>query len=134
MAKRRCFSVDLFENEKFLLLNDKSKVLYFGLLLHSDDDGVIINPTAIMRLLKKQKKYFDELLENGFVMRVDDVYFIKHWCLHNKIQPSKKTESLYQDVLSKLIINKSKEYELKTDILSALGGFSAEKRRTNIIE
>ena len=133
MAKRRCFCVDLFEDEKFLNLNDKSKVLYFGLVLHSDDEGVIINQTAVMRLLKKQKKYFDELIENGFVMRVDKMFVIKHWHLHNHIQPSKKTESMYQDVLSKLIVNKSKEYELKTDILSALGGFSAEKRRTNII-
>ena len=124
MAKRRCFSVDLFENEKFLLLNDKSKVLYFGLLLHSDDDGVIINPTAIMRLLKKQKKYFDELLENGFVMRVDDVYFIKHWCLHNKIQPSKKTPSLYQDELRKLYLNEALEYELKADIFEKKRIFS----------
>ena len=72
MAKRRCFCVDLFENEKFLMLNDKSKVLYFGLMLHSDDDGVIINPTAIMRLLKKQKKYFDELTEKLRKIGMDD--------------------------------------------------------------
>lgn len=116
MAKRRCFCVDLFENEKFLMLNDKSKVLYFGLVLHSDDEGAIINPTAIMRLLKKQKKFFDELIENGFVMRVDDVYFIKHWCIHNKIQPSKKTPSLYQDELRKLYLNQTGEYELKGDM------------------
>lgn len=131
MAKRRCFSVDLFEDEKFLNLNDKSKVLYFGLILHSDDEGVIINPTAVMRLLKKQKKYFDELIENGFVMRVDKMFVIKHWNLHNHIQPSKKTDSLYQNELSKLTINQSKEYELKTDIIKALGGFSADFRRTN---
>lgn len=112
MAKRRCFCVDLFENEKFLSLNDKTKVLYFGLILHSDDDGVIINPTSIMRMLKKQKKYFDELIENGFVLRVDDVFVIKHWNLHNHIQPSKKTPSLHQQELSKLIINQAKEYEL----------------------
>ena len=113
MAKRRCFSVDFFENEKFLKLNDKSKVLYFGLILHSDDDGAIINPTAIMRLLNKQKKYFEELLENGFVMRVDDVYFIKHWCVHNKIQPSKKLPSLHQKELEKLYLNKTGVYEMK---------------------
>ena len=123
MAKRRCFSVDLFENEKFLLLNDKSKVLYFGLLLHSDDDGVIINPTAIMRLLKKQKKYFDELVENGFVLRVDNVFFINHWCLHNKIQPSKKTPSLYQDELRKLILSQTGEYELKADMFRKKADF-----------
>ena len=107
MAKRRCFSVDFFENEKFLTLNDKSKVLYFGLLLHSDDDGVVINPTAIMRLLKKQKKYFDELVENDFVMRINDVFVIKHWNLHNKIQPSKKTPTLYQDEIKKLYLNQT---------------------------
>ena len=130
MAKRRCFSVDLFENEKFLLLNDKSKVLYFGLLLHSDDDGVIINPTAIMRLLKKQKKYFDELVENGFVIEVGDVFFIKHWCLHNKIQPSKKTPTLYQDELKKLWLNEALEYEIKEDVFRK----NADFLRTNIIK
>ena len=126
MAKRRCFSVDFFENEKFLMLNDKSKVLYFGLLLHSDDDGVVINPTAIMRLLKKQKKYFDELVENGFLMQVDDIFVIKHWNLHNKIQPSKKTPTLYQDEIKKLLLSQTGEYELKTEMFRKNCGFSAD--------
>lgn len=123
MAKRRCFSVDFFENEKFLMMNDKSKVLYFGLVLHSDDDGAIINPTAIMRLLKKQKKYFDELVENGFIMQINDVYFVKHWCLHNKIQPSKKTPTMYKDELAKLYVNQANEYELKTDLFRKKADF-----------
>ncbi|MBR2715434.1 MAG: hypothetical protein IKB73_04415 [Ruminococcus sp.] len=115
MAKRRCISIDIFENEKFLSLNDKSKVLYVGLLLHTDDDGVIVNPKIVMRVLKKNPKYFDELLENGFIMRVDDIYVIKHFNMHNKIQPSKKTPSLYQTQLSKLCINQRKEYEFSSE-------------------
>ncbi len=127
MAKRRCFSVDLFENENFLYLSDKAKVLYFGLTLHSDDEGVIINPTAVMRLLKISKRYLEELIENGFVMRVEGILVIKHWNLHNHIQPSKKTPSMYRDELAKLVVNSSNEYQLKSEIIRALGGFSADQ-------
>lgn len=126
MAKRRCISIDIYENEEFLSLNDKSKVLYIGFLLHSDDDGVIINPSVVMRLHNKNVKYFDELIEKGFVMRVDDIYVIKHWNQHNKIQPSKKTDSMYQSQLSKLRVNQCKEYELSADK-------NPERYRPNII-
>ncbi len=125
MAKRRCFSVDLFENEKFLNLNDKAKVLYFGFILHSDDEGVVINSTAVMRLLKITKRYLEELVENGFVMRVEGILVIRHWNLHNHIQPSKKTPSLYRDELSKLVLSPTNEYQLKSEIIRSLSRLSA---------
>ncbi len=110
MAKRRCINIELFENEKFLELSDKSKILYFGLMLHSDDEGFIINPMSTMRLLKKQKKYFDELIENGYIMQVDDVYVIKHWYAHNRIPPSKRLMTKYYKQHAKLKVNFSGEY------------------------
>lgn len=126
MAKKRCINVDFFESEKFVLLNDKSKVLYIGLLLHCDDDGFILNPKTVMRLHKKNIKYFNELVENGFILQVDDVFVITHWNVHNTIQPSKKIPTIYQKELMQLGMNFRKEYIKKAENFRKISGLSAD--------
>lgn len=113
MAKRRCFSVDVFEKDVFLNMSANSRILYVYFILHSDDDGVIINPQTVMRLIRARDKNLDELLEKGFVVCVDDVYVIKHWYMHNKVQPSRKIDSLYQEQLNSLYVDNSKVYQQK---------------------
>lgn len=126
MAKRRCISVDVYESEEFFELSDKAKVLYTHFILRSDDEGVIINPKTAMRLCNAKDEVMSELKEKGFVLKVEEIYVIKHWYAHNRIQPSKKIASLYSQELSLLIINEQKLYELS-------GGKNPEKVRTNII-
>ncbi len=116
MAKRRCISVDVVENERFYLLTDKAKILYVLLMLKSDDDGVVINPKAVMRMYDINERILKELIDSGFVLKVDEVYIITHWCVHNKIPPSKKTDSLYQKELSKLRLSQTGEYVLESCI------------------
>lgn len=113
MAKRRCFSIDLFNSENFLNLTNDAKALYLGLLLHADDDGVVINPRTVLRLMEIRSDVLDELYLNGFLIDVDGICIIKHWLFHNKIQPSRKVDSLYQAELSKLYVTQTKEYALK---------------------
>ena len=112
MAKRRCISVDFYESEEFLSLSDKAKVLYTGLILRSDDEGVVINHGISLRLLGLSSKYFDELIQKGFVLDIDGVFVIRHWYLHNKVQPTRIVHSLYQQELSKLYVSDRKTYEL----------------------
>lgn len=126
MAKRRCIAVDIYESEEFLNLSDKAKVLYTQFILKSDDEGVVINPKTAMRLCRAEEHHYNELLENGFLLEVERICVIRHWYAHNRIQPSKKTESIYQHELSTLIINEKRLYELD-------GGTKSNNIRTNII-
>ncbi len=117
MAKRRCFSVDVMESDSYYQLSDKAKILYVVFMLHSDDDGVVINPNAVMRMYEANRQMLTELVDSGFLLVVDDIYVITHWCIHNKIPPSKKTDSLYRDQLKKLTLSQTGEYMLTDYVL-----------------
>lgn len=110
MAKRRCFSIDLMESDKYLDLTLEAKALYVHLNLKSDDEGVIINPVSALRFLNTDRKFLDELIEKGFVLYYDGIYIIAHWHLHNQISPSKMNNSLYHNRLKKMMINDEKMY------------------------
>ena len=112
MAKRRCISVDVYENNDFIELSDGAKVLYTAFILHTDDDGFVINHRTVMRLMGATKEKLQELLDTGFVIDVGRVLVIKHWFIHNRIQPSRKVGTIYQEELSRLFVNDWNEYEL----------------------
>ena len=112
MAKRRCISVDVFENNDFIELSDSAKVLYTAFILHTDDDGFVINHRTVMRLMGATEEKLQELLDVGFVIDVGRVLVIKHWFIHNRIQPSRKVDTIYQEELSRLFVNEWNEYEL----------------------
>lgn len=112
MAKRRCFSIDVIESMAFRKLSKDAKNLYFGLIAHSDDEGVVINPSIPLCLFKIDDSAITELIENGFLLKLDDLLIIKHWYIHNKIYGVKKNESVYSDELSSLYINNRYEYEI----------------------
>ena len=120
MANRRCISKDFYESSDFAELSNISKVLYTQFILHSDDDGIIINPKVVMLISKAKQKHLDELLIKNFLIQIDDVLVVKHWFLHNKVQPTRKHDSIYQKELSKLWVNKHKEYEVFDDKLSTI--------------
>ena len=120
MANRRCISKDLYESSGFGELSPISKVLYTQFILHSDDDGVVINPKIVMLIAKAKQKHLDELLLKNFLIYIDGIFVVKHWFLHNKVQPARKHDSIYQKELSKLIVNKHKEYEVFDDKLSTI--------------
>jgi predicted dehydrogenase len=67
-----------------------------------------------------------ELIDSAFVLEVEGVYVVRHWYVHNQIQPSKKTPSFFQEELSVLTVNEKKLYAIS-------GGKNPEKVRTNII-
>jgi len=113
MAKRRCFSIDFYDSEDFLNLSNNAKALYLGLLLHADDEGVIINARTILRITGETERTLTELFSAGFLIDVDGVYIIKHWYLHNKVQPARMVSSLYQSQLEKLYVTQTKEYAFK---------------------
>lgn len=117
MAKRRCISIDFYDSEMFCQLPPSAKHLYTELILHSDDDGVIINPTTVLRICKTKRDVLELLVRHNLIIKIDGIYIIRHWYVHNNVQPSRKVDSIYADTLFKLRINERKEYEVYGDIL-----------------
>lgn len=115
MAKRRCISIDVYESERFLDLSDRAKVLYTQLILRGDDEGVVINPRTAMRLCGACEDSLQELTDAQLLLLVGEIMVVKHWYVHNKIPPSKRTESVYKNELSRLCINERNEYEFTGD-------------------
>ena len=116
MAKRRCIAIDVYQSDAFLNLSDKAKVLYIAFILNSDDDGFIINPKTVMRLYEAKENILSELIDNGYIIPIDSVLVIKHWKVHNKLQNSRRTDTIYQTALSKLCENELEEYEIKENL------------------
>lgn len=113
MAKRRCISRDVFESDAYHYLSHPAKTLYTAFILYSDDEGVVINTRTAMRMCECHESDLIELVDSGFLLNVGDIYVIKHWYVHNKVQPSRMTKSLYQDELARLYVTQTKEYELR---------------------
>ena len=69
MAKRRCISVDVFNNDVFLDFKNSTKVLYTYFILNADDDGFVINPKTVMRLCGANDNDLAVLIENNYIIR-----------------------------------------------------------------
>lgn len=112
MANRRCVTGDIYFSDEFLELSCVARVLYIGLMLDADDEGVVENYKKTMRILSCRKQALTELVESGYIMKLNGVYVVKDWHRHNIIPPSKKSPSMYADLLKCLIVNRKKQYEV----------------------
>lgn len=111
MAKRRCFSIDVIESIAYRKLSNEAKVLYFGLIAHADDEGVVINHNIALCIQGVEESALQELVDNCFIIKINELYIIKHWYMHNRIHPSKFTKSVYQSEISRLFVNERHEYD-----------------------
>ncbi len=88
----------------------EARVLYIGLMAQSDDEGVVINPSIALLITGVKESALEELKAENFLLKVNDIYVIKHWHRHNKISPSKTVRSIYSDTLELLYVNSRGEY------------------------
>lgn len=104
MAQRRMFSLKIIDSAKFLKMPISSQLLYFHLGLRADDDGVV-EAYNVLRLLGSAEDDLKILFSKGFiqVLNEDMVTFICDWTEHNKIRSDRKTDSIYKDLLLKML-------------------------------
>lgn len=100
MAKHRMLNVQLIESSKFYALSNGAQALYVHFNMHADDDG-IVDAHLLLRGIKGAKKYLDELIDSGYIVRfgVDNLLFIPDWCRHNRLRRDRKTDSEHLDEL-----------------------------------
>lgn len=60
-----------FETDKFLEMDLEVQALYFHLLVNSDDDGVVLNPKAITRMVGADEEMLENLIKDGYIENIE---------------------------------------------------------------
>lgn len=110
MAIRRMFSSRVTESTRFVKMPATSQNLYFHLGMKADDDGVV-EAYPVMCIIGASEDDLRVLVSKGFVtiLNEDMVAFLNDWLENNNIRKDRKTDSIYKELLLKVI----PEVELK---------------------
>ena len=95
----------IYDSERFLKMSVSARDLYTYLLLHADDDGVVEAGT-VLRLTKGADDDLNLLIYKNLVTMLDPenrVVYINDWLLHNTIRADRKTNSVYKNLLIKIL-------------------------------
>lgn len=87
MAKKRMFSSDVVDNDKYMDLPDSAHKLYFFLNLAADNEGFVNNKRAVMRKCNCTEDDLQELIKGDWVIQFETgVLVITHWRMHNTLK------------------------------------------------
>lgn len=104
MARRRMFSLKIVDSARFLKMPTSSQLLYFHLGMRADDDGVV-EGFNVLRMTGLNEDDLKILVAKGYVqiLNEDLVSFITDWREHNLIRADRKVDSIYKDLLLKVL-------------------------------
>lgn len=100
------FSRRITESARFIKMPPSTQNLYFHLGLNADDDGVVEGYNIMMQNNATEDD-LKLLVAKGFVTVLNDdlVTYINDWRENNKIRADRKVDSIYKDLLIKMIPN-----------------------------
>lgn len=111
MAKRRMFSVEVIETDRFCCLPPSSQMLYMHLNLNADDDGIVGNVNNLMRVFGAERKYYRLLVERGYLIEFESgVVAITDWRVHNRVRADRYVPTRYKEEFSRLTIGEDMRY------------------------
>lgn len=118
MANRRMISNSIVKSARFLKMPPTTQNLYFHLIMNADDDGVV-EAFPIMRMVGATEDDLKILMDKTFVylLNEDLVAYIDKWTEHNKVRAERKIDSLYKELLLRVVPNvEYRETRKKKDI------------------
>lgn len=141
MAKRRMFSTDIIDDDRFLDMPSSTRCLYYDLGMRADDDG-FISPRKVLRLTGATTDDLNVLIAKGYIIPFESgVIVIKDWKMNNYIQKDRYIETVFKKEKRLLLEDGNKSYVLenkariqnvyKLDTQVRLGKVSKDK--SNII-
>lgn len=100
------FSQRIVESARFLKMPPSTQALYFHLGIHADDDGVV-EGYNVMRQTGSTEDDLKILAAKGLitVLNADLVTYINDWKENNRIRSDRKVDSIYRDLLVKMLPN-----------------------------
>lgn len=98
------FSQRIVESARFLKMPPSTQCLYFHLGIHADDDGVV-EGYNVMKQTGSTEDDLKILAAKGLitVLNADLVTYINDWKENNRIRSDRKVDSIYRDLLVKML-------------------------------
>ena len=113
MADKRMFTNRIVSSDSFKEMPLSAQALYFHLGMNADDEGFLNNAKSVQRSILASDDDMKLLIAKNFVIPFPSgVMVIKHWKMHNTIQPSRLKETQYTDERSMLDVKENKAYTL----------------------
>lgn len=107
------FAKTIIDSDAFLDMPLSTQSLYFHLSMRADDDGFINNPKKIQRMIGCSDDDLKLLIAKRFLIVFESgVVVIKHWRIHNYIQPDRYHETMYKAEKQQLSLKENKSYTL----------------------
>lgn len=116
MAKKRMFSLDVVDTDRFLDMPATTQALYFHLGMRADDDGFVSSPRRILNYVGCNEDDIKLLIAKGFIIAFESgVIVITDWQINNTLQKDRYTPTLHQKEY-KTLKTKEKTYEISESI------------------
>jgi hypothetical protein len=121
MAEKRMFTMKIINSDSFKEMPLSSQALYFHLGMNADDEGFLNNAKSVQRSISASDDDMKLLVAKNFIIPFESgVVVIKHWKMHNQIQPSKLKPTQYTEERSLLAVKENKAYTLNLNNVNAL--------------
>ena len=116
MARRRMFSLDVVNTDKFLDLPSSSQALYFHLGMRADDEGFVSSPKRITSTVNCSADDLKLLIAKGFIIPFDSgVCVLTDWRKNNYIQSDRCTPTAFISERAQLYVTPDKSYSAVMD-------------------
>jgi len=113
VAKRRMFSLDVVDTDKFLDMPATSQNLYFHLGMRADDEGFVSSPRKIASMVGCGIDDLKLLVTKNFLIPFENgVVVITDWKINNYIQKDRFNESKYYKEKEQLKLDANGSYVL----------------------
>ena len=116
MAERRMISKTVIDTDLFLDMPPTSQLLYFHLELRADDEGFVLNPKTIQRMVGASNDDFSILIAKNFIIPFESgVVVITHWLVHNSVRKDRIKETSCSKEKAMLHVNNDRVYLIEQD-------------------
>lgn len=115
MARRRMFSLDVVDTDRFLDMPSSTQALYFHLGMRADDDGFVASPKRTAAMCGCSADDLNLLAAKGFVRPFESgVLVIVDWRKNNQIRPDRYTPTQFLEEKGQFGIPAVNQTETKT--------------------
>lgn len=113
MARRRMFSLDVVDTDKFLDMPSSTQALYFHLGMRADDDGFVSSPKRITKTVNCAEDDLKLLVTKGYLIPFESgVVVISDWKINNELKKDRYKPTIHLSEFEKIQTQKNKSYSL----------------------
>lgn len=117
MARRRMFSLDVVDTDKFLDMPSSTQALYFHLGMRADDDGFVSSPKRITKTVNCAEDDLKLLIAKGYLIPFESgVVVISDWKINNELKKDRYKPTIHLSEFEKIQTQKNKSYSLITSM------------------